>query len=135
MRAIMVLALLPSVAFASTLTPLADVGPTSGAYRWYCEATGFNVDGTISGACQEKHYGTCSGRGCHPVVITLGTWVVTWDRSGNPTLSSDPTSWPGVQGSGTVVEVNGTPYYYITSDAAGDELVTTNACQPYLVTP
>jgi len=127
--------LLCSAAQATTLVELRPAGPVSGAYRWQCAATGFADDGSIVGACIERYYRAGSGRGggyLPPVV--LGTWLTTWDRSGNPTLSANPAAWPGCQGTQSVVMVNGQPMYFISADSMGDELVENN-CASWLATP
>lgn len=124
-----------SLAQAATLTELRPAGPMTGTYRWQCAATGF-ADTGITGACMERYYRSGSGRGggyLQPIV--LGTWSVTWDSSGSPTL--DPTSsvsWPGCQGTQSVVTVNKIPMYLIAADPLGNELVETN-CVSYLWTP
>lgn len=123
-------------AHAAILTELRPAGPNYGTYRWQCAATGFVTDGSIVGACMERHYGTCSGRGCVPKIDLLGIWSTTWDRTGTPTVDFDSalSAWPGCQGTKSVVEVNGAPYYLIAADSLGDELVENN-CVSWLVTP
>lgn len=119
-----------SLAQAATLTELRPAGPVAGTNRWQCAATGF-VDDQIVGACQEKHYST--GRYAQATIV--GTWSVSWDASGNPTLDMQtPTAWPGCLGTSDVVIVNQSPYYYISADSTGRELVE-NYCDSYVVTP
>lgn len=109
---------------------LRPAGPTAGSYRWQCAATGF-TDAQIVGACQEKYYSA----GRFPKTTLVGTWSVSWDLSGNPTLDMQmPAVWPGCNGTNSVVEVDGTPYYFIGADSLGDELVE-NYCVSYFVTP
>lgn len=127
--ALLTLALLAcATAHAATLTELRPAGPTAGAYRWQCVATGF-AD-AVTGVCQEKYYS--AARYAQPRVV--GTWVASWDLDGNPTLTTTVTAWPGCYGTQSVVEVNGGAYYYIAADSLGDELVEAY-CVSYLVTP
>jgi len=113
---------------------LRPAGPTTGSYRWQCAAIAFTDTG-VTGACMERHFGVCSGRGCVPKVEVVGTWSTTWDTNGYPTVDfTTNTGWPGCQGTLTVVEVNGAPYYFIAADSLGDELVE-NYCVSYFVTP
>ena len=131
--ALLALFLICATAHAATLTELRPAGPTTGASRWQCAATGFS-DAGITGACMERHYGICSGRGCVPRITVLGTWVTTWDTDGNPTLSTTSAAWPGCQGTSDVVIVNQSPYYYISADSTGRELVENN-CVSYFWQP
>jgi hypothetical protein len=122
-----------ATAHAATIA-LKNVGPTTGSYRWQCAATAF-TDAGITGACMERHFGVCSGRGCVSKVEVVGTWLTTWDTNGYPTVDfTTPATWPGCQGTQSVVIVNGTPYYLIAADSLGDELIE-NYCVNYLVTP
>jgi hypothetical protein len=121
---------LSSVALADTVTKLRPPGPVSGAYRWRCAATGFSSPRRIVGACQERHYSPLKYR--PPVVV--GTWLTSWDFSGNPTRTNIKAAWPGCFGTRSVVMVDRVPEYFITANAQGDELVE-NYCVSFLVRP
>ena len=112
---------------ADTVVELRPAGPVTGAYRWQCAATKFLNATTIGGVCQEKYYSPA--RYAQPKVV--GTWVTTWDFSGNPTLTATPAVWPGCF-TYTVVLVDGVPTYYIDADNLGNQLVE-NYCYSYLV--
>jgi hypothetical protein len=124
-----------ATALAAT-TELRPAGPATGTYRWQCAATGFRDAQTIAGVCMERQYGAGSGRGGgYRQPILVGIWATTWDYAGAPTVDFSTTAtWPGCQGTQSVVEVNGTYYYFIAADSLGDELVE-NYCVSYLVTP
>jgi hypothetical protein len=120
-------------AHAATLE-LRPAGPVSGADRWQCAATGF-APNTIVGACMERHYGVCSGRGCVPKISVLGIWSTIWDLTGAPTVDFNTSvNWPGCQGTQSVIVVNGVPMYYISADANGNQLAENN-CISWLVAP
>ena len=119
--ALLALLLCATTVHAATLE-LRPAGPVTGSYRWQCVATGFTSTYTAKGACMERHFGVCSGRGCVPKIDVVGTWSTTWDTNGYPTVDfTTADTWPGCQGTQSVVEVNGAPYYLIAADSLGDE--------------
>src|SRR6267142_4212588 len=110
-----------------------------------CSGSSFNADSSILGACRTLAFTACSGRGCQPVTYTT-TYVVHWDSGGNPggveacsllrhhLPQADVLSYLGghsaadcpnlLTQTGTVVVLDGVPYYYITTDpVSGTELV------------
>jgi hypothetical protein len=115
-----------------------------------CAGVGFNADGSVHGSCHTKVASACSGRGCQPLTM-ITTYAVLWDAEANvvsevtcsvtrhhlPQTDTttyapgfDATRCPAVNlfGTGTSVVINGTPYYYVTTDAAsGAELVNSNS--------
>ncbi len=115
---------------AGKVIELRAAGPGSGSYRWRCAATGFADARTVVGVCQEQFYDAVK----YDVAQVVGSWVTTWDFSGNPTVNqSRPAAWPGCVGTQSVVMINGVPMYYIGADASGN-MLTENNCQSYLVT-
>lgn len=134
--------------------PLANVGQ-SGTKS--CIGTSFNADSSISGFCRTKNSSPCSGRGCQPVTFTT-TYVTIWDAEGNfvsevtcgigrhhlPQADTvtyaagyDATSCPLVNRPQNIsFTINGTPYYYWTTDAAsGAVLVSDNYPWGFLYSP
>lgn len=115
-----------------------------------CAGNRFNVDGSVVGACRTVMASACSGRGCQPVSYVTA-YVVTWDTQGTSTgviacsvtrhhlpQANIVTYAPGYDAStcppvnlsatGTAFVINGTPYYYVTTDAAsGAVLVNSNS--------
>lgn len=121
-----------------------------------CEGSAFNADSSVVGACRVISSTACSGRGCQPVTLTT-TYVANWDAAGTP-LSAvackvvrhhlpqadavtyapgyDATTCPSINtgSTGTVVVVDGFPFYYVTTGPDGAELLDSQA-QGYLFTP
>lgn len=150
---IVALMMVSGTAFAGTVFQLPPPPALVGigiAGRLACVGAGFNTDHTIYGACHTATSAPCSGKSCQPVTYTTN-YIVTWDAAGNPTGSTgcsivrhhlpqaDQTTYldghsatdcPGVifNPTGSVVVINGVPYYYVTTDAVtGAELVNSNA--------
>lgn len=138
---------------ALTQPALVGVGQPA---RTACVGTAFNADSSIVGACRTATSSACSGRGCQPVTFTT-TYVASWDVFGDPTgvtacsvtrhhlpqadtvvygSGFGPSNCPVVvfNPTGNTVNVNGTPFYYVTTDAqTSNELVNSNSAG-YLVT-
>lgn len=149
---ILFLSLIAGSAYAGTLVQLplppslATVGQ-SGTKS--CAGVSFNADGSVNGSCHTKVASACSGRGCQPVTM-ITNYAVIWDAEGNPVSvvtcsvtrhhlpqtdsavyapGFDATTCPVINlfGTGTAVVINGTPFYYVTTDATGAELVNSNS--------
>lgn len=113
-----------------------------------CATSGFNGDGTVAGACHGVVSSACSGRGCQPVTNTY-TYVAAWDLDGNMVRSAacsvirhhspQPNATTYLNGytaatcpglvfnpTGTQVVVEDYPYYYVSTNAVGDEALNTN---------
>lgn len=151
------LVLLASAAQAQSLVPLTEpaldgIGLSG---RTACVGDSFNADSSIVGACHTVTSSACSGRGCQPVTYTTN-YIATWDATGSATSvqacsvirhhspQADQVTYldghsavdcPSVVfNRGSTVEINGTPYYYVSTSVNGDELVNSNAAG-YLVLP
>lgn len=153
------LMMVTGVAVADATVPLtqpalAGVGIAS---RTACVGSAFNSDNSVRGACHTVTSSPCSGRGCQPVTYTTN-YVAVWDSQGNAlsvTACSvtrhhlpqadqvtalngiDPSDCAGVvfNPTGTVVTINGSPFYYVATDAVtGAELVNSNTAG-YLALP
>ena len=123
-----------TVSLAATQTivqlpaPPAPAGLTS-VRSVSCAPSGFNADGSIAGVCQFIYGSTGgSGRGGgyrHP---KTADYAMTWDQYGQvQALGAVCSCTPPYQGTGSVVMVNGVPYYYVATDATtGNELVNSN---------
>lgn len=122
-----------------------------------CAGNAFAGDGSVIGACRTVTVSACSGRGCAPVSYTT-TYVATWDDAGlstsvtacsvarrhrpQPTTFTyapgyDAVSCPEVDlaATGTVYTIDGTPFYYVTTDpTTGAVLVNLNTWG-YVYTP
>lgn len=116
--------------------------------RTACVGYNFNTDDSIVGACRTATVSGCSGRGCQPTTLTTD-YIATWDSAGNATgvqacsvvrhhlPQADQTTYLNGHTSldchnvifsiGTVVEIDGVPFYYRTTSADGSELVNSNA--------
>src|SRR5581483_2420104 len=145
---LVVLASIPTAALASgpTVVGLRTPPPPAGLVNvhWgYCAASGFNADSTIAGVCQYS-YGSAQRFHSSPTNSYWMTWGIagqiiglgaqcghtTGTRTGN---WSDPGCVRNYQGTGTVVTINGVPYYYVATDpVTGNELVSSNSAS-YLV--
>jgi hypothetical protein len=135
-------------------TPSEVVGATIS--QTYCVGGNFGANNSISGACQTRISQACSGRGCNPVQ-TVTVYVATWDAAGNAisavacesvrhhtpqadvvTYLNGYTSCPSIAlepPGGTVVVLDGIPFYYVSTDpVTGAELVNSNA-HGYLYLP
>lgn len=122
-----------------------------------CIGESFNPDGSVNGFCRTRVSSPCSGRGCQPVSL-ITTYAVRWDAEANPVSEvtcgitrhhipqSDTTTYaPGFDlatcpssnpFSPITVVINGTPYYYVTTDAAsGAMLVGSNYPWGFLYLP
>jgi hypothetical protein len=150
---ILALMMVTGTAVAGTLVQLPPPPSLVGigiATRLACVGVSFTGDGSVNGMCHTATSSPCSGRGCQPVTY-ITNYIVGWDATGSPTGSSacstvrhhlpqaDQTTYlnghsaadcPGVvfNSTGSVVTINGVPYYYVTTDAmSGAELVNSNA--------
>ena len=133
---LMVVALVsgPGTAAASgpTLVPLRTPPPASlvNVHWGYCAASGFNADGTIAGVCTYS-YGSGSRFRSSPTINYLTTWGPYGQIVGLGTQCTACVR--NYQGTGTVVTINGVPYYYVaTNPATGNQLVSSNVT-PFLV--
>ncbi len=122
----------------------AIVGP---AYA-HCAAAAFTDGRLINGDCQTVHASACSGRGCQPVRYVYN-FVVTWDASGYvasdtqcsvtrrhlpqapvttyaPGFDATNCHGPVYNPTGTVVTIDGVPYFYVSTFEDGSELVNSN---------
>jgi len=97
-----------------------------------CAADGFSADGSqITGVCKYS-YGSGSRYHASPTISYLATWNL--DGSANALGSQCTSCNLNYQGTGTVVMINGAPYYYVATDIGGQELVNSNV-QSYLYLP
>lgn len=123
--------------------------------RTACVGDTFNANDSITGACHTIVSSPCSGRGCQPVTFTTN-YIAAWDAQGNATgveacsvlrhhlPQPNTTTYlnghnaldcPGVvfnQGAG-IVEVDGIPYYYVTTSVDGNELINSNVAGYLLI--
>ncbi len=127
--------------------PPAVVAIAGPAYA-HCTAAGFNTDGSIHGACETVHASACSGRGCQPVRYVYD-FVANWSLDGfvqsaiqcsvtrrhvpqppvityTPGYDASNCPAPVYNPTGTVVEIYGVPYFYVSTDSNGNELVNSN---------
>jgi hypothetical protein len=133
-------------ATGQTLAQLVAPPPPAGLVNvhWgYCAASAFNADGTIGGVCQFS-YGSAQRYHSSPTDSYWMTWaaygqVVGLGAQCAHSTGSTSGNWaqPGCvrnyQGTGTVVTINGVPYYYVATDPpTGNELVSSNVSS-YLV--
>lgn len=115
--------------------------------RAACVGSGFD-GGQVTGVCVSVTSSPCSGRGCQPVTFTT-TYLARWELDGatvsleacnltrhhlpqanQVTYYGDHTSCPALvyNPTGTTVVVDGTPFYYVSTDpVTGDELVNSNS--------
>jgi len=133
------LCLLASAASAETLTGLSP--PASllqPGYRVSCAASSFNADDSVNGTCKAAISSACSGRGCQPVTVTT-FYIVRWTDAAatlgdacmtvrhhlpqadqvTPLNGHTQADCPFVLSTGTVVTINGTPYWYVATSADG----------------
>jgi hypothetical protein len=126
------------------------------APRTACAGAAFNDDNSVRGACHTVTSAPCSGRGCQPVTYTTD-YIAVWDALGNPLVATacavirhhlpqaDQITYLngftagdcfGVRfnPTGTVVMVDGAPYYYVATSVTGAELVNSNVAG-YLYLP
>lgn len=133
---------------------LMNVGDAGGRT---CVGVAFNADGSIRAACRTKQSAPCSGRGCQPVTITT-TYVVTYNlASSDETVAAcsatrhhppqqDATTY--VQGydastcplvefnpTGTTVMMNGSPWFYVTTNATTGAILINSNTAGYVYTP
>lgn len=150
--AILGLLLAAGVVSAGELIPLHEpaLDGIGLAARTACVGSAFTASGTIVGACHTVTSSPCSGRGCQPVTLTTN-YIATWDASGYATGAqacdvvrhhapqADTVTYlnghsagdcPSVifNPTGSVVMIDGVPYFYVSTDAAtGNELVDSNS--------
>lgn len=144
--ALLGLLLVSGLASAGALVPLNEPA-LSGigiAGRTACVGSAFTPFGIV-GACHTVTSSPCSGRGCQPVTLTVN-YIATWDAAGYGTgviacntvrhhlpqpdvvspLNNIPpaTCKPVVFNptTGTVM-IDDLPFYWVATDAAGNELV------------
>ena len=142
--------LIAAPAFAADITALAvPAGIARPPSHDYCAARAFDGADKIIGVCKDVHESACSGRGCQPVTITT-FYNVVWSAGGvapaasvcytlwhhaqsnvytdanGQLLLAAPRSCPFVLATGTVVYVDGVPYWYAATSADGAyEIVNT----------
>lgn len=132
---------------AAGLTLLRSPAAPSGVsnVHWgHCAASGFKADGAISGVCQYS-YGSAQRFHSSPTNSYWMTWAAdgsiiglgaqcghsTGYRTGN---WADPGCGLHYQGTGTVVMIDGVPYYDVATDPlTGHRLASSNAAS-YLAT-
>ncbi len=119
-------------AFATGPIVVQLAAPVSGLTNVHsasCAASGFNADGTIAGVCKYS-YGSSggSGRGGGYRPVPTASFAATWTAFGQIVgLGAKCACSPNYQGTGTVVVINGVPYYDVATAANGNELVNSNA--------
>ena len=130
---------LAGAASAETLSALPPppslVGP---GHQVVCAASSFNADDSVKGTCKSASSTACSGRGCQPVTTTV-FYIVAWSdlapalgdacysvrhhlpQPDQLTLLNGHTQadCPFALNTGTVVMINGTPYWYVATSADG----------------
>lgn len=145
-----------TAAQADTITQLIVPPDVSGQLK-VCGATGFDDQGYIRGMCRATTSSVCSGRGCQPVQM-ITTYLVAWDFTlvGVNTIAkpcktvrhhlpqADQTTYqPGfdasscpnlnLQGTGTVYEFEGVPYYFVASDPDTGRVLVNGQSAGYLI--
>lgn len=142
MKSLLLLLVLASgAAEASTLAQIPVPSNVTGSQK-NCYAVGFSASGEVIASCRGVVSQACSGRGCQPLqYITtynvLGgvatacktvqhhlpqadvtTYVSGYNAASCPDSNANPT--------GSVVTINGVPYYYVSAGPAGEMLVNSN---------
>jgi len=145
------LCLIGATASADTLLQLpvpTNAKTIAGPAYAHCATAGFNADGTVRGNCQATHSAACSGRGCQPVRMVYN-FVASWGSDGysltsiqcsvtrrhvpqlpvttyTPGYDAATCPEPNYNPTGTVVVINGVPYFYVSTDTNGNEVVNSN---------